>query len=172
MSGISLVDPSHAPADVKPLLDVVQAQLGATPTFVRVLANSPAALEGFLGLFTIAGEGVLDGRTRERIALAIAGQNSCQYCVSAHTALGRGAGLDEAELIAARSGASSEPKAAAALAFANVTAAEFDAATAALSEAEIVEAIAHVALNIFTYLIGKSTKVEIDLPAVKPLQAA
>jgi uncharacterized peroxidase-related enzyme len=180
MPRLTVVDPATATGETKTMLDAVHAQFGVTPNFIRVLANSSAALEGFLGLFTIAGKGALDHKTRERIALAIAEQNSCQYCVSAHTAIGRKAGLDNAEIAAARSGASAEPKAAAAIAFAKalaassgeVTTAEFNAAQAALNEAEIVEVIAHVALNIFTNMIGKSSKISIDFPEVQLLKAA
>jgi alkylhydroperoxidase family enzyme len=53
-----------------------------------------------------------------------------------------------------------------------VTAAEFNAARQALTEAEIMEVIAHVALNVFTNLIGKSTQIPIDFPVAKLLKAA
>lgn len=112
--------------------------------------------------------------------MAVAEQNGCQYCVSAHTAIGRKAGLDAAEIDAARRGTSADPKAAAAVAFAKalaasageVTTAEFNAAKRALSDAEIMEVIAHVALNVFTNLIGKSTQIPIDFPQVQLLKAA
>ncbi|MSO99301.1 MAG: carboxymuconolactone decarboxylase family protein [Rhodospirillaceae bacterium] len=180
MSRITAIDPATATGEAKALLDAVQASLGVTPNFIRVLANAPAALEGFLGLFTIANKGVLEHKTRERIALAVAEQNSCQYCASAHTAIGRKAGLDNAEILAARNGTSAEPKAAAVVAFAkalatssgDITNAEFAAAKLALTEAEIVETIAHVALNIFTNIVGKASKVAIDFPEVKLLKAA
>lgn len=180
MSRITLVDPATATGDAKALLDAVQAKLGVTPNFIRVLANAPAALEGFLGLYTIAGKGALDAKTRERIALTVAEANSCQYCVSAHTAIGRGTGLDDGEIEAARRGASSDPKAAAALGFARalvassgaVSTAEFAAARDALSEEEIVEVIAHVALNVFTNLLGKSLRLTIDFPEVALLDVA
>lgn len=179
MSRISVPIRDEAPAASRPMLDAVQASLGVTPNFVRVLANAPAALEGFLGLYVIAGKGALDAGTRERIALAVAEANGCQYCVSAHTAIAGSIGLAASEIAAARRGGSSEAKAAAAVAFARalaismgeVTAAQFDAARAALDEEEIVEVIAHVALNIFTNLIGKSTQVAIDFPEVGLLAA-
>jgi AhpD family alkylhydroperoxidase len=102
MSRITVVDPASARAEAKPLLDAIQSSLGMVPNSVRVLANAPAALEGFLGLYVIAGKGALDPMTRERIALAVAEANACQYCVSAHSAIGRQAGLDDAEINAAR----------------------------------------------------------------------
>lgn len=181
MSRLPVIDPKTATGKAKTLLDAVNSALGIVPNFIRVLANSPAALEAFLGLHGIAGAGALDAKTRERIALAVAEQNACQYCVSAHTAIGRKAGLDTAEMLANRRGASADVKATAALIFAkalvtntgNVTTAEFDAVrTAGHSDAEIVEIITHVAMNIFTNLLGKATQVDIDFPVIELKQAA
>lgn len=180
MSRITIVDPAQAKAAAKPLLDAVQTSLGITPNFIKVLANAPVALEGFLGLYTIASRGALDAPTRERIALAVAEQNGCQYCVSAHTAIGKSIGLSEGEIQAARHGSSADPKAAAAVKFAralvnamgDVSNAQFQSARDVLSEEEIVEVIAHVALNIFTNILGKSTRVAIDFPQVPLLKAA
>jgi uncharacterized peroxidase-related enzyme len=175
MSRVRIVDPKTATGPAKSLLDAVQAQLGATPNFTRVLANSPKALEGFLGLYNAAGAFALDAATRERIALAVAEGNACQYCVSAHTAIGRSMGLSNDEMLRNRQGTSSDTKAAATVAFAKavnehlgeVTTGEVDAARAVgLSDGEIVEVIAVVALNVFTNLIGKATRVEIDFPRV------
>lgn len=175
MARVALIDPNTATGETRQLLDAVQAGLGMVPNFIRVLAHSPAALGAFLGLHGIAGAGVLDPLTRERIALAVAEQNACQYCVSAHVAIGREAGLDNSELLANRSGRSADVKAAAALTFARalvehtgqVSKAEFDAVReAGHSDAEIIEIITHVAMNIFTNLLGKATQVEIDFPVV------
>ncbi|WP_281806095.1 carboxymuconolactone decarboxylase family protein [Methylocystis echinoides] len=181
MARIAVIDPNSATGEAKALLDAVQASLGAVPNFIRVLANSPAALKAFLGVHHIAGAGLLDPKTRERIALAVAEQNACQYCVSAHTAIGRKAGLDSQEMLANRVGRSSDAKAEAALAFARalvehsgqVSKAEFDAVrSAGHSDGEIVEIITHVAMNIFTNLLGKSTRIEIDFPQIELNRAA
>jgi uncharacterized peroxidase-related enzyme len=175
MSRVHVVDPKAATGPAKTLLDAVQAQLGITPNFIRVLANSPKALEGFLGLYGAAAGFKVDKATQERIALAIAEGNGCQYCVSAHTAIGRHSGLSSDEMLLNRKGASSDVKAAAAVAFAtalndnlgDLTTAELDAARAAgLGDGELVEIIAIVALNIFTNILGKATRVEIDFPKV------
>jgi uncharacterized peroxidase-related enzyme len=181
MARVVVIDPKTATGEARQLLDAVQTGLGMVPNFIRVLANSPPALSSFLGLHGIASAGALDPLTRERIALSVAEQNACQYCVSAHTAIGRKAGLDSEEILANRSGRSSDTKAEAALAFARalvehmgqVSKAEFDAVRAAgHSDAEIVEIIAHVAMNIFTNLLGKATQVEIDFPSVQLNKAA
>ncbi len=146
------------------------------PNFLKVFANSPEALKAFLGLHGIANGGSLDLLTRERIALALAQQNSCQYCVSAHTAIGRKAGLDDAEIEANRAGTSHDAKAAAAVKFAralvehkgDVTNAELgDVRTAGYTDADIVEIITHVGMNILTNILGKASRVDIDFPKVE-----
>ena len=175
MSRINVVERDQANPAQAELLDAIQSQLGMVPNFLKVLANSPDALRAFLGLHGIAGEGSLDPQTRERIALAVAQQNSCEYCVSAHTAIGRKAGLSAGEIEANRAGTSQVEKAAAAVKFARalvehsgeITTAELLAVrNAGYREAEIVEIITHVGMNILTNLIGKASRVEIDFPKV------
>lgn len=181
MARVDVIDPKTATGKAKQLLDAVESSLGMVPNFIRVLANSPAALTAFLGLHGIAGNGALDAKTRERLALAIAEQNACEYCVSAHTAIGRKVGLDNDEMLANRRGRSEDAKAEAAIAFARelvehtggVSDADLDAVRrAGHSDAEIVEIITHAALNIFTNLIGKATSVEIDFPRTALARAA
>lgn len=181
MSRINVVETASATPEQLDLLDAIHAKLGVVPNFLKVLANSPAALRAFLGLHALAGEGSLDPQTRERIAVAIAQGNGCEYCLSAHTAIGRKAGLSGEELEANRDGASLDSRAAAAVAFARalnenvgeVTRAEIDAVrNAGYDDAEIVEIIAHVGMNILTNLVGKASQVDIDFPKVSLRKAA
>ena len=176
MSRITVIENEIANPEQKELLDVIQSQLGMVPNFLKVFANSPAALRAFLGLHGIASEGSLEAPTRERIALALAQQNACDYCVSAHTALGRKAGLNGAEMEANRAGTSQDSKAAAAVKFAKalaehngqVTTAEIlEVRNAGYSESDIVEIITHVGLNVLSNIIGKASQVEIDFPKVE-----
>ena len=178
MARIPTIDPKTATGQAKALLDGVQAALGAAPNFTRALANSPKALEGFLGLYGATGQFGLDKQTQERIALAVAEANACQYCVSAHTAIGRRAGLSNAEMLASRQGTADDAKAAAVVTLARalndnrgtVSDVEFAAARkGGLSDADMVETIALVALNFFTNLIGKATRIAIDFPEVELL---
>ncbi len=181
MSRINTVTQETANAEQKGLLDAIQSKLGMVPNFLAVLANSPDALAGFLGLHQIAEAGQLDPQTRERIALVVAQENSCEYCVSAHTAIGRKAGLTGAEIDANRAGTSQDVRAAAAVTFAKalnehngeITQAEFnDIRAAGYSDAEIVEIITHVGMNILTNLIGKASQVDIDFPKIALQQQA
>lgn len=175
MARINVVTHETASAEQKALFDAIQSQLGIVPNFLKVFANSPEALKAFLGLHGIANGGSLDPQTGERIALALAQQNACEYCLSAHTAIGRKAGLTGTEIEANRAGTSQDAKAAAAVKFAraindhtgDVTSAELDdVRSAGYSEADIVEIITHVGMNILTNLIGRASRVEIDFPKV------
>jgi uncharacterized peroxidase-related enzyme len=181
MSRITAIDPKTAVGETKALLDAVQAQLGVVPNFLRVLAHSPRALAGFLGLYGALGAASLDKPTQERIALAVAEGNACEYCLSAHTAIGRRAGLSNEEMLLNRRGSSADAKAAAAVALAaalnertgGIAASDLDAARrAGLTDGEIVEVIAVVALNLFTNILGKSVRVDIDFPKVAPFAVA
>jgi uncharacterized peroxidase-related enzyme len=171
-----------APAASQPLLQAVKKQLGIAPNLFRLVANSPASLEGYVSLSGALGKGELPAATRERIALAVAEINGCDYCLSAHTYLGRNvAKLDDAEITANRNGSSNDIKADAAVKFAakvtqlrgHVTGSDFAAVKAAgYTDAQIIEIVQHVALNTWTNYINTVGKTEIDFPAVKAYKAA
>ncbi len=171
----------EAPEAARPTLEAVQKQLGSVPNIFRIVANSPAALAGYVGLNGALSKGLLPAATRERIALAVAEINGCSYCLAAHTYLGKAfAKLDDKEIAANRLGGSTDAKAAAAVQFAvvltvargAVTARDFDAVRAAsYSDAEIVEIIAHVALNTLTNYMNEALGAEIDFPVVDRLAA-
>ena len=55
-----------SPSTSQPLLEAVNKQLGSVPNLFRVVGNSPAALEGYLGLNGALGKGKLEAKTRER----------------------------------------------------------------------------------------------------------
>ena len=175
MSRLIAIQPEKATGKAKELLDAVQAKLKITPNMTRVMANSAAVLQGYLQFNGALAGGVLNPKLREEIALEVGEQNACEYCVSAHTAIGKMIGLSDAEIEAARYARSSSPKHAAALVFARQLVAskghpadaDFSAARAAgLSDAEIAEVIAHVALNIFTNYFNNTAEVEVDFPKI------
>lgn len=175
MSRLIPIQPEKATGKTKELLDGVQAKLKMTPNMMRVMANSAAVLQGYLQLNAALASGVLNPKLREEIALEVGEQNACEYCVSAHTAIGKMTGLSDAEIEAARDARSSSPKHAGALVFArqlvaskgHPSDAEFNVARAAgLSDAEIAEVIAHVALNIFTNYFNNTAEVEVDFPKI------
>lgn len=171
-----------APTASRPMLEAVKKQLGVAPNLFRLVATSPASLEGYLALSGALGKGQLPAPTRERIALAVAEINGCSYCLSAHTYLGRNlAKLDDAEMTANRNGASNDPKADAAVRFAaKVTrdrghVSEDDlrmVKMAGYDDAQVIEMVLHVALNTWTNYINEVAKTDIDFPVIAPAKAA
>jgi uncharacterized peroxidase-related enzyme len=171
-----------APRTAQPLLEAVRKQLGTVPNMFRVIANSPASLEGYLGMSGALAKGTLPAATRERIALAIAEVNGCSYCLSAHTYIGKTlAKLDEAEIATNRGGASNDPKADAAVRFAVKIArahghvGEDDLRAVKLAgydDAQMIEIVQHVALNTWTNYFNEVVKTDIDFPKVAARDAA
>jgi uncharacterized peroxidase-related enzyme len=165
-----------SPAASQPLLQAVKKQLGVVPNLFRLVGNSPAALEGYLGLNGALAKGLLEAPTRERIALAVAEINGCDYCLSAHSYLAKNlAKLSDAEIEVNRGGGSSDPKADAAVRFAvklvnargHVTDADIKAVKdAGYSDAQVIEIVLHVALNTLTNYVNEVAKTEIDFPVV------
>jgi uncharacterized peroxidase-related enzyme len=165
-----------APTASRPLLEGVKKQLGVVPNMFRLISNSPVALEGYLGLSGALNKGRLPASTRERIALAVAEANGCSYCLSAHSYLGKNlAKLDDAEITANRKGASSDPKADAAVRFATKLVQERGhlseddvraVKAVGYDDAQVIEIVLHVALNTWTNFINVAGGTEIDFPIV------
>jgi uncharacterized peroxidase-related enzyme len=175
MSRLPAVQTESATGKARQLLEAVQAKLKITPNMTRVMANSPAVLEAYLNFSGALAGGLLDAKLREQLALEVGEQNSCQYCVSAHTAIGKMVGLADSEIDSARNAASATPRNTAALKFAhavvagkgNVSDADVAAVrSAGFSDGEIGEIIANVALNIFTNYFNTAAEVEVDFPKI------
>lgn len=172
---------ADAPEQSQGNLRAVEAQLGSVPNLFRLVSNSPASLQGYLGLNGALAGGKLSAATRERIALAVAEVNGCDYCLAAHTSLaGNVAKLTGAEIAANRQGRSRDVKADVAVRFAAALVRERGSVSgdavqelkqAGYSDAEIVEIIANVALNTLTNYVNSALDTEIDFPAVRELAA-
>jgi uncharacterized peroxidase-related enzyme len=180
MTRLALIDP-NAPGEAKPTLDAVNAQLKMVPNLFRLAANSPAALGALVGMEGALGKGVLRPRVREQIAIAVAQENGCDYCLSAHTAIGKMVGLSESQLADARAGKSADTKVDALLTLAlrilrkrgRITVSELaEAEAAGVTDAEIVEIVAAVALNIFTNYLNLAADTEIDFPVLRTAESA
>lgn len=181
MSNITAVDPNQAQGKTGELLAAVDKMLGGTPNMFRTAARAPAALESLIALFGATAQGTLKARTRESIALAVAEANGCDYCLSAHSAFGKGAGLTPDEIERARTGAAPDAKTNAILQFAKaLVLARGNVGRSALSslrnvgvgDAEILEVITNVALNIFTNYLNIVAETDIDFPLVRAGEAA
>jgi uncharacterized peroxidase-related enzyme len=178
MSRFKAISPESASGKVKDLLDTVNAKLGLVPNMMRVMASSPAVLDGYLSLSGSLGKGRLSARMREQLALAISQANQCDYCIAAHSAIGKTVGLTAEQIRDSRLGTAVDSRTNALVRFARklldargrvndrdieiVRAAGFD-------DGIIAEVVAHVALNIFTNYFNHVAGTEIDFPRVPAL---
>jgi uncharacterized peroxidase-related enzyme len=175
MSRIKPIELAQASGKAKQLLDGVQAKLGMTPNMMKTMAQSPPVLEAYLNFAGALGRGSLDAKVREQIALVVGQTNSCEYCVAAHTALGKGAGLNTEEIDSSRRAHSANLKVAVGLEFAKRIVSQRAVVSeehlelvrgAGYRDGEIVEIVAHVALNLLTNYLNLVAQTDVDFPKV------
>ena len=146
----------------------------------RAMANAPAVLDGYLHLSGALGKGTLPARAREQIALAVAQANDCDYCLAAHSTIGKMAGLTAEQIVDSRKGSAVDPKADALIRFAlkvldsrgsvsdsdlkNVRDAGFD-------DGAIAEVVANVALHVFTNYFNRMAETDLDFPKAPELKS-
>lgn len=180
MPRLQALNPENATGQAQRLLKGVEAKLGFAPNIMRTMANSPSVLQGYLDFSGALSKGRLSPKLREQIALAVSEVNDCQYCLAAHSAIGRSVGLSEEALGDSRRGESPDPKEATVLAFTrNVVTNRgrvSDEEVAKLrktgfSEGDMVEIIANISLTLFTNYFNHIAATEIDFPAVSELEA-
>ncbi|MBI5864664.1 MAG: carboxymuconolactone decarboxylase family protein [Planctomycetes bacterium] len=177
MSRLTLVDPKTATGQVK---EIFEGPLkGKYINIFRAMANSPAGLQFYVNMQAAIAGSPLTPKEREVIALALAELNLCEYCVAAHTMVGKAAGLTVEQTVAARKGTSDDPKLAALARFAtrihekkgfvtDAEVAEFKAA--GYAESVLVDVVAVIALNIYTNLFNHVNNTPVDFPAPPPLK--
>ena len=170
------IEPDQANGKASILLDSVQKKLGTVPNMMKTLAQAPAALEAYLNFNQTLGKGDLDAGLREQIALTVAGINSCEYCASAHTAIGGSLGVEASELALNLKASSTDPKTEAALRFAHVVVEDRGWVSdddvrlireAGYSDGEIIEIIATVASSLFSNYFNHIAQTVNDFPEIK-----
>jgi len=181
MARIEPVNAQTADTQTAELLGSVRKKLGLVPNLVATMAHSPAVAKAYLGFSQALSGGILPARLREQIALVVAETNGCDYCLAAHTALGKGAGLSEGEACDARRAVARDASERAALEFARATVRERGVVSdadverirqAGYTDGEVGEIVANVALNLFTNYFNHVAGTEVDFPAAPSLAAA
>ena len=181
MARIKIIDPAQATGKSKELLDSLQKSLKSVPNLAKVLANSPAALKAYMEFSGALGKGSLDAKLQQELAVAVAQEDGCEYCLSAHTAIGKLVGLTDQQILNSRKGQGTSPKATAALTFARelvekrgqVPVSSVQALRdQGFTDGDIAEIVANVALNIFTNYFNIALDVDVDFPRVSLNQAA
>ena len=176
MIRLKALSPEEATGKTKELFTAIENKLGMVPNMMRTMGNSAALLEGYLNLSGALAHGQLGAKTGELLALAIAENNACDYCLSAHTFIGEKlVHIDTEALSDARYANATDAKTAAALTFANVLinkkglVNDDDVNTvkaAGFNDGEIGEIVGHVALNILTNYFNNTAKTVVDFPLV------
>jgi uncharacterized peroxidase-related enzyme len=179
MSRFNTISPESATGTAKDLLEVVRNKLGIVPNMMRAMANSPAVLEGYLQLSGSLAKGTLSAKVREQLALSISEANHCDYCVAAHSAIGRSVGLNTDQIRDSRLGTAVEPRTEAVIRFARkliyargqVGAEDVqEVRDAGFDDAAIAEVVGHVALNVFTNYFNIVAGTDLDFPKAPALR--
>lgn len=181
MSRLKAIDPEQATGTAKQLLDAVDKKFGMVPNLAKTLANSPAALQGYLAFGEALEGGVLPAKLREQISLTVSEANGCGYCVAAHCAIGKSVGLSDEELSDGRQSSSPDSKVDAVLQLAKQLVenrgwvADEDLARvrrAGYGDAEIAEIVAVVSWKTFANYFNHVAGTDVDFPAVTEITAA
>ena len=181
MPRLEPVTKETANSETAQLFAAVQKKMGMVPNLIATMANSPAVASAYLGFSQSLATGSLVPRLREQIALVVGETNGCNYCLAAHTTIGKGVGLSEEETCNARRAVASDGKEQAALQFARTIVAERGLVSdqdvqqvrdAGYTDGEIAEIVANVALNIFTNYFNHVAQTEVDFPTAPKLAAA
>lgn len=176
MSRLNIINHENATGRTAELLDTVKSSMGAVPNLTKVMANEPAVLDAFLSLGGALSKGSLDAKTREAIALTVAGANQCDYCASAHSAISQSLKVEQSEISQNLKGESADAKLTPLLQFAIAIVnkrglvSDDDIAlvhNAGYDDGVIAEVTANVAANIFTNYINHVAQTDIDFPVVQ-----
>ena len=170
------IQPNQTPdPKAQELLAGVQKMLGRTPNMFTTMAHSSGALGVFVGALGALSGGKLSAALREQIALTVAGINGCDYCASAHTAIGKMNKIEESELAENLRAESAEPKTQAALTFARkivehrgrVSDADLQAVrSSGYDDGAIADIIAVTCINIFSNYFNLVAGTEVDFPLI------
>jgi uncharacterized peroxidase-related enzyme len=180
MPRIQPVNPEIAVGRTKELLDGISVKLGTVPNLMKTFAQSPAALQFFFAGSQALSGSVIPAKVREQIDLVVSQANGCDYCLAAHTQLAKGFRLTDDQIADARRGRLDDPKTAAILEFATalvehrgrLTDDHFAAArSAGLTDVELADVVAAVALKVFTNYFAIAAQVDVDFPPAPVIRA-
>jgi uncharacterized peroxidase-related enzyme len=173
---IETLDPETTTGKSKELFNAVQSKLGFIPNLIKVFGNSPATLQTYLSLGELTGSGNFNNKFREQLALAIAEENACNYCLSAHTAIGKMNGLTQEQTELSRQAIAADAKTQAGLQFAqDVTKNRGQVSTEAIqavkeagyTDGDILEIVLNVVSNTLTNYVNHIAETEVDFPSVE-----
>lgn len=180
MARLPIQNVETATGSNKDIFAALQKGLGMVPNMARAMAISPAVLQAYVGLSGALSKGTLSGKVREQIALAVAQANECDYCLAAHSVLGKMNGLNPDQIRDSRQALADDAKTQTLIRFArqlvdqrgHATDADLQTIrTAGFDDAAIAEVVANVALNIFTNYFNHVAQTDIDFPKAEALES-
>ena len=175
MSRLNVVTPEQATGQTQALYDAIKRAVGGVPNIYQGIGNSPAALDSVLYVGAALGKGQLSAAEVEAVKLAVSEAYGCNYCLAAHTLLGKKAGLTDEQALSIRRGAPPQPKLAALVKFVNtalqpkgrIADGDLRAVKAAgYNDAQVTEALLTVAHTVFTNLFNRVHQPPLDFPPV------
>ena len=177
MPRLQTIEPASATGAVKEIFDGPLA--GKHFNIFKAMANSQAALQMYLNMNMALANSELSDAEKETIQLVVGQANGCNYCVAAHTALGKQAGLSESQTLEARRGeVSGDPKLRALSRFAAAInekkgwVSDEDIETfrdAGYGDGAVAEVVAVYALAIYTNIFNHVNETPVDFPAAPAL---
>ncbi len=155
----------------------IKKAAGSVPnTFATIGAHGPAALQAVLNADGVLASSTLSKQDQETIKLLVSAVAGCDYCVAAHSLLGKMTGLSQDALKAIRAGQpTGDAKRDALIHFVKLLAstsgtiseAEFAAIKAAgYTDQQLVEISLAIAVTVFTNVFNRINDTAVDFPAV------
>lgn len=178
MRNLEALTKEQASEESGKIFDAVKGKIGMVPNLYATIGNSSKALNAILTFGDNLGGGEFSNKEIEAVALAVSQKNSCDYCLAAHTALGKMNGLSEEETVDIRTGEIADNKLHALTTLAaNITETRGfpeqqlidNFFSAGYSKAALVEVIGLVALNTFNNYTNNIADTEVDFPKAPAL---
>lgn len=177
MSRLSQVNVNEATGAAADLFAAIKKAVGRVPNaYATIGTHSPAALRATLDGDAILAKSSLDKADVEAIKLAVSEIAGCDYCVAAHTAVGKMVGLSLEETKQVRAGIpTGNAKRDALVSFVRHVVSNSgtlersrldDVRAAGYSEAQVVDALFAVSVINFTNLLNRVNDTDLDFPAV------
>lgn len=180
MKTIQVPDLNQVSVESKTILEQVSKRMGKIPNLYATIGYSAPALKGMLEFeASLAHDASFTAKEREAINLIVSQVNQCDYCLAAHTSLAQLRGFSQADTIAIRRAAYSEPRLNAIIQLAQSLTAQKGNAEPALLEAffeagfnekALIELIGLITVRSFANYVYAATNVPIDFPAAEPLR--
>ena len=167
------IEAKQSTQELQGIISKHQPSAKGVPHFIRLLANSPVSLKAYVQAEEALANGQLTQKQREEISIAVAEINGSKYCLATHELAGRQAGLSDGDIWSARKALGDNPKANAMLHFVQAVVLQRGEVSdidfsimreAGFSDAEIIEVLANIVLNIFTNYFNLLAQTNLDYP--------